>query len=324
MKRPLPAALLAFAALACADAGAPARAFVVYMDDTPGGPRIAAELAAALDRRMGGAAGVPRIELFSVDLSDKALIREALSRELRKGPAAIVAGNSNATMAAQALTHDVPIIFGSREDPVALGFAQSLARPGGNLTGLTYYVPVDAKRLELLREVAPRARRLGVLVDRWWLDDGGGKAVLRAAHERFGYEVEVFRAETPADLKRELAAPRAASVDAWYVPLTWLPYAQPDVVVDAFAATRRPAVYATTRFVDKGGLLSYEQRMPREEVVGQLANALALVLRGVPAGEIPVERPKSFELAVNVAAARALGLRVPDSLLKRADRVVMQ
>ena len=321
MRCPLSAALLLAASLAVADAHAPAP-LVVYLDDTPGGPAVAREIGAAVERKLGGAVRAPRIEVLAVDLSDKALTRDALARELSRNPAAIIAGNSNATMVAQSLTRDIPVIFGSREDPVALGFVRSLAHPGGNLTGMTYFVPVDAKRLELLHELAPRARRLGILIDRWWLDDGGGRAVARAAHDRFAYDVELFRAETAAELARELAGARAKSVDAWYVPLTWLPYAQPEAVVAAFAATRRPAIYAAARFVEAGGLASYGEVISRSDIVELIASPLALVLQGVPAGDIPVERPKAFELAVNVAAARELGIVIPDGVYKRANRVV--
>ena len=104
-------------------------------------------------------------------------------------------------------------------------------------------------------------------------------------------------------------------------PLTWLPYQQPEAVVNQIAAMRRPAMYAATQFVEGGGLVSYAQLMPAREAVTLFATALALVLDGVPAGEIPIERPKAFELAINVTAARELGIKIPNSMLKRADRV---
>ncbi len=321
---PILVVLLGVAVGVNADAQRPAERFVAYFDDTPGGAGIAADLRIALAKKMPQTAKVPRVELVAVDLSDKQVLREALARELRKGPAAIVAANSNVAMVAQSLTRDVPVVFASREDPVKMGFAKSLARPGGNLTGFTYFVPVDGKRLELLRELAPRARKLGILTDRWWLDESGGSAVVRAARDQFGFEAELFQAESPSDLKQVLATSRARSVDAWYVPLTWLPYQQSEAVVRQIAAMRRPAVYPATRFVESGGLVSYGQLLPTQEAVTLLATALALVLDGVPPGEIPIERPKAFELAVSVPAARKLGMRFPEALLKRADRVVAQ
>ena len=298
------------------------QAFVLYFDDTPAGARNAANVRDALAQKMPAGAMVPRFELVAVDLIDKEVVREVLARELQRRPTAIVAGNSNAAMATQSLTRDIPVVFASHEDPVALGLARSLARPGGNLTGFTYFVPVDAKRLELLREVAPHARRLGILIDRFWLGESGGNAVAKAAREQFGFETELFQAETPSELKKVLATSRAKSVDAWYVPLTVLAYQQPDAVVKEMTNTRRPTVYHAARFVEKGGLLSYGQLLPRQEAVTILATALALVLGGMPPGEIPIERPKAFELAINVPAARRLGIHVPDSMLKRANRVV--
>ncbi len=320
---PILVAWLGLAVGVHADAQRPAEPFVAYFDDTPGGARNAAELGIALARKMLSAK-VPRIDLVAVDLADKQVLREALAGVLKKGPAAIVAGNSNAAMVAQSLTRDVPVVFASHEDPVALGLAQSLARPGGNLTGFTYFVPVDGKRLELLHELAPRARRLGILIDRWWLVESGGSAVVRAARDELGFEAELFQAESSSELKQLLATPRAKSIDAWYVPLTWLSYQQADAVVNSISAMHRPAVYYAAGFVEKGGLASYGQVLPRQEALELLATALALVLGGVPPGEIPIERPKAFELAVNVPAARKLGMRIPDAFLKRADRVVVQ
>jgi putative ABC transport system substrate-binding protein len=325
MRCPLPilVALLSLTPGVHADAPQASAPFVAYMDDTPFGAGIAADLRAALAEKMRTATVVPRIELVAVDLADKQVLREALTRVLRRRPAAIVAGNSNAAMVAQSLTQTVPVIFASHEDPVALGMAHSLARPGGNLTGFTYFVPVDAKRLELLRELAPHARKLGILIDRWWLAESGGRAVVQAARDQLGFEAELFQAESALELKQVLATPKAKSMEAWYVPAPGvLPYQQADVVVREIEAMRRPAMYPATRFVDLGGLVSYGQLLSRQEAVTLVATALALVLDGMPPGEIPIERPKAFELAINVTAARRLGIVIPDSMLKRADRVV--
>jgi len=320
-------AVLGVAFGVCADTPArPVACLVVYVDDaSTGSERVLGKLRESVARLGTPAAAACRIELAAAgDLSDQRSIEVVLRDALARRPAAIVASNSNVATVARSLTRDVPIIFASHQDPIAVGLARSLARPGGNLTGYTYFVPVDSKRLELLRQVSPRARRLGIVIDRWWLDESGGRAAIRAAREDLGFEVELFQAESGAELDAVVATPRAKSIDAWYVPYTRLAYEQPDAIVGDLGALRRPVVYPTTRFVQQGGLLAYEQLLPMDEAIGLLATALGLVLDGVPPGDIPIERPKAFRLAVNVEAARALGIEVPEGMLKRAERVIGQ
>ena len=261
------------------------------------------------------------LQLVPVDLSSLDAIEAAVRKELPRRPAAILASNSNAAIAARRATAEVPIVFASHQDPIRVGLARSLARPGGNATGFTYFVPVDGKRLELLREIAPRLHRLGVVADRWWLEESGGGEAIDAARE-LGFDVHVFRGETQDELEAALATPRARSMDGWYVPYTRIAYERPDVLVHDIRALRKPAVFANTRFVEDGGLISYQQTLSVDDATRLLVAMLGQVLDGVPAGEIPIERPKSFVLAVNLDAARELGLRVPDGLIKRADRVV--
>jgi putative ABC transport system substrate-binding protein len=236
-------------------------------------------------------------------------------------PAAIVATNSETAAIAKSLTRDIPVIFGSRQDPIRMGLVESLAHPGGNLTGFTYFVPIEEKRLELLRQLSPRVRKLGILVDRWWMDESEGSSVMEGG-ARQGFEPHVFFAETTQALQMTLATAAARQMDAWYVPYTVLPFDRPAELVAMLGATRKPVIYPATQFVERGGLISYQQLLPLEESSRLIANMVALVLDGVPAGEIPIERPKSFELAINLATAKGLGISVPRSLIKRADRVI--
>jgi putative ABC transport system substrate-binding protein len=212
-------------------------------------------------------------------------------------------------------------VFGSYQDPVRLGLASSLAHPGANLTGFTMFVPIDLKCLELLREIAPGARRLGIVVDHWWMRETDGASILRAAHDELGFDARVFQMERPADL-RLLQTDEARSMDAWYVPPTTLPFEHAEAMVKAIAALRRPAVFPNARYVEAGALAAYQPEYTLDEALDHFARIAGLVLDGVPPGAIPIERPKSFELVVNVSEARRLGIALPEALLKRADRVI--
>jgi putative ABC transport system substrate-binding protein len=271
-----------------------------------------------------GVAARHRIKLVhvAVDVSNPVEIETALRQALKTQPAVIIATNSNAAAIAKSLTRDVPIVFGSHQDPIRLGLAESLARPGSNLTGFTYFVPIDQKRLEFLRQLAPGARRLGVVVDRWWLDESGGRDVVSKAWIQQGFEPVLFFAETIAELKKVLATPGAREMDAWYVPYTELPFWEPDALMKALETLRKPVIFPATVFVERGGLVSYQPTLTLEESSLLWATMVGLILDGVPAGEIPIERPKAFELAINVATAKRLGLVMPAPFLKRAERVV--
>jgi putative ABC transport system substrate-binding protein len=257
-----------------------------------------------------------------VDVWQATEIRAKLQAALRLRPAAIIATNSDIAAIAKSLTSQVPIIFASHQDPIRLGLIASLARPGGNLTGFTYFVPVDGKRLELLRLLSPGAKKLGILTDRWWIGESGGVDAVLRAKSQLGFEPSLFEAESLEDLRRVLLMPKAGGMDAWYVPSTVLAFYETKALVELFAALRRPVVFPTTQFVEQGGLISYQQLLTLDDSAHLWATMVGLVLDGVPAGEIPIERPKSFELAINVEAARKLGITIPASLIKRADRVV--
>ena len=320
----LAAACLAAASLLPArDACAGEERLVIYVNaDNERIRRAVMKLDAALQET--GAAQRYRIRLQHVvaDLWDAADIEAKMRAAIAMRPAAIMAGNGESAAIAKALTREVPIIFVSPQDPMHFGLVTSFAHPGGNVTGFTFYVPIDQKRLEFLRLAVPGAKKLGIVIDRWWMAEAGGREILAQARYRQGFEPELFVAETVAQLKHELATPRARAMDAWYVPYTVLPYDEPEALTDLFAAVRKPVVYPTTPLVERGGLVSYQAIFSLEDSFRLWATMVGLVLDGVPPGEIPVERPKVFELAVNLDTARRLGISLPSSLVKRADRVI--
>ena len=300
----------------------PPERLVLYIDgDSPLVKGSIARLEAALRKRGVAERYVVTVRHVPVDVFDRVQARQRIAGAIKERPAVIIATSSESAGIARQVTSTIPIVFGSHQDPVRLGLVRSLADPGGNVTGFTSAAPIDMKRLELLRELAPRARRLGIVIDHWWMEETGGDAVLREARKRLGFEGRVFLMERLQDLN-QLETAAARDIEAWYVPLTTLPYDHPGAVVGALAALRKPVVYPTVRFVDAGGLSAYQPRQSLDEAMDLFAKLTGLVLDGVSPGRIPVERPQAFELAVNAGEARRLGIRLSDALLKRADRVI--
>jgi putative ABC transport system substrate-binding protein len=233
----------------------------------------------------------------------------------------MIAASAPTALIARAEAPGIPVLFAVHQDPVELQLAQSYRRPGGNLTGFTFYRNDDEKRLELLREISPRSVRLGVVVDKWW-DLGPGyrhpasQILEKTAREKFGFDVRFFRIDSMDDMKRLAGNPAARAMDVWYVPLTKPGFDQPEEFTRAMATFRRPAIYYLPLFTQAGGLISYQQTF--ENPFATWATMLGLILDGFPPGEIPIERPKVFELAVNVKAAREQGIVIPKSILLRA------
>lgn len=258
------------------------------------------------------------VNISNLTNADAAKVRESLATH----PAAIIAPNGECAQLAKALAASVPIIFASYQDPIALGLIKSLARPGENITGFTLFVPIDQKRLELLLQLSPKAKRVGILADRYGRRDVGLTDFLDQPKAVHGFQTEMFVAETVADLEGILATPRAKRIDAWYVPYTVLPFEEPEAVVRLFNSVRKPVIFSHTHFVERGGLLSYQPAMTIDEGLRLWATMVGLILDGVAPGEIPIERPKSFELAINVDTARRIGVAIPVPFLKRADRVI--
>jgi putative tryptophan/tyrosine transport system substrate-binding protein len=299
-----------------------AERLVLYVDaDIPAVQRSITRFKAALERR--GIARRHRITVRHVGINvfNRVEAGERLAAALRDNPAVVIATSSESAAIARDLTTQIPVIFGSHQDPVRVGLVRSWAAPGANLTGFTWFAPIDMKRLEFLRELTPRARRLGIVIDHWWMQETDGKGILRAAKSDLGFEGRTFLIERPEQL-RELQSAAAHEIDAWYVPPTTLPFEHPERLMRALAALRKPVVYPTKRFAESGGLISYQPTQSLDDALDLFAKLTGLILDGVPPSSIPVERPKSFELVVNADEARRLGIALPDDILKRADRIV--
>ena len=228
--------------------------------------------------------------------------------------------NGDAVPTIKKATSVIPIVFAIANDPVGGGLVASLARPGGNVTGLSgQATDLAAKRLELLREVVPRLRRLAIM-----LNVGYPSAVLemgevQAAARALGIEVaplEIRRAEDVAPAFDMLKA----QADALYVVVDTLVSANRTRIITFALGARLPTIWNTRGFVQAGGLMSYGPNFL--DLFRSTAGLVDKILRGAKPGDLPVEQPTKFELVINLTAAKALRLTIPESFLARADEVI--
>jgi putative ABC transport system substrate-binding protein len=240
------------------------------------------------------------------------LVREKVDVLVARGP--------TLTAAAPA-AKSVPVVFIFSGDPVAAGVVDSFARPGRNASGISFLaLELSAKRVELLREIAPRATRIAVITNPDHAGEGDEYRVTEEAAKRLGAATSHHAVRTPQALPAAFDAVRTQRAHALLVFPDALTsrYAKE---IAAFALRERlPSVYAWAVFADAGGLISYGP-VAREQFK-RLATFVDKVLRGIDPGTIPVEQPAKLELVINLKTARALGLTIPQSLLLRADRVI--
>jgi putative tryptophan/tyrosine transport system substrate-binding protein len=246
-----------------------------------------------------------------------------LARELvQRRVAIIAAGGPPSVFAAKAATTTVPIVFVVGEDPVRLGLVASLARPGGNLTGINFFaVELAAKRLELLRELVPTAARIGVLVNP--TNTAATESTLRdvgQAARAMGLQIQVFNATTIREIDAAFAALPSERTDAFFVAND--PFFIDRRVQLAQLAARLgiPATHQDRLYVEVGGLMSYGASVGNAwRDVGVYTGR---ILKGAKPADLPVEQPSKFELVINASTARMLGLHVPQALLATADEVI--
>ncbi|MBI3575283.1 MAG: ABC transporter substrate-binding protein [Gammaproteobacteria bacterium] len=241
----------------------------------------------------------------------------------RRRPAVIVALNHNWAMAAQHATKDIPLVVISSGDPVASGFAASLARPGGNITGLTYFATeLNAKRLEFLKTVVPGLKRVAVLKnpksDRVLVD--GYLRETRAAAQALGLELIIVEATNEPELERAFDRIVQAKAQAVYVLATLIFGEMAQKIADLAMWHNLPTMHFHKHYPAIGGLMSYG---PDYDILHRrAATYVDKILKGAKPAELPIEQPARFELTINLATARELGLKVPQSLLLRADKVI--
>jgi putative tryptophan/tyrosine transport system substrate-binding protein len=234
----------------------------------------------------------------------------------------LVVDGHAAAQAAKSATSTTPIVMAIAGDPVGTGLVGSLARPGGNVTGMTLMTPeLSAKRLALLKEVVPKAARVAVLRNPDNAVSQFHWRELQATAPKLGLSLQPAEVRRAADIERALATVAAGRVDALFVieDPVMLPALQANIV--EFAARHRLATVTGLRsLVDAGGLMSFGASFP--EMFRSAATFVVKILRGARPSDLPVEQPSKFELIISVKTAKALGLMIPPSLLGRADQVI--
>jgi putative ABC transport system substrate-binding protein len=232
----------------------------------------------------------------------------------------LVAASTPAALAAKNATQTIPIVI-IAADPIGLGLVRSLSRPGGNVTGLSYYgEAITGKRLELLKEVVPGLARVGVLRNPlvpshpiYWKDT-------KVATQRLGVALEALEVRGPEDFEAAFAGAKQRNVQALLAFDDILLLTYKSRITALAASSRLPAMYGFREFPDAGGLMSYGPSTA--PLFRRAASFVDKIMKGAKPADLPVEQPTTFELVVNVKVAKALGLTVPPSLLALADEVI--
>ncbi len=245
---------------------------------------------------------------------------EIAAEFVRRKVDVIVTSATAAVVAAKQATSVIPIVFAAAGDPVGTGLVASLARPGGNITGLSIQQPdVAAKRLELLREVVPRLGRLAIL------GNVGGPAVVldmrevQAAARTLGLDVITLEIRRGEDIVPAFEALNGR-VEALYVVIDPLVNTHRIRINTLALAGRVPTMHTFREGVEAGGLMSYGPNVP--DLFRFAADYVDKILRGAKPGDIPVEQPRKFDLIINLTTAKALGLTIPEAFLLRANEVL--
>jgi putative ABC transport system substrate-binding protein len=234
----------------------------------------------------------------------------------------IVAANTPTALAAKQATRTIPIVFSFAADPVTSGLVTSLARPGGNVTGLSILILVG-KCLEQLTQAVPGVSRVAALVQPGAVPERTEKDLLTEADvaaRALGVRLQIVEARGPADFDRAFSDMTRARAGALTVLSGNMFFIERRRLVDLAAKNRLPAVYPWRDYVDAGGLMSYGPNLPDSH--RRAATYVDRILKGTKPGDLPVEQPTKFELVINLKTAKALGLTIPPSLLGRADEVI--
>jgi len=231
----------------------------------------------------------------------------------------IVTAGATAISAAQKATTTIPIVMASTGDPVGSGFVKSLARPGGNITGLSNMAgDIAAKFIDLLRSVVPKLSRVAMLTPSTTY--GELSKSVQAAAQKAGVKTLVAEASTPQEIENAFSMMVREKADAVFVGSPTVFAQQHRQIAELALKYRMPSLFQDRVTVEAGGLMSYGQKLT--DSYQRSATYVDKILKGAKPGDLPVEQPVSFELVVNLKTAKALGLTIPQSLLLRADEVI--
>ena len=233
----------------------------------------------------------------------------------------ILAGFISDALAAKKATKTIPIVTATASDPVGSGLVENLARPGGNVTGLSQMGPVLAgKRLELLKEIIPELSRLAVL----WNSQGAGATLtwkeLQLPARQLGIQLHSLEVSSPREFNKAFEDATKAGAGALLILGDPVTTASLKPLADLAAKSRLPSLFQLSEFADAGGLLTYGVDLP--DLFRRAATYVDKILRGAKPGDLPIDQATKFELVINLKTANTLGIRIPRSVLMRADRVI--
>jgi putative tryptophan/tyrosine transport system substrate-binding protein len=225
---------------------------------------------------------------------------------------------------AKKATQSIPIVFAGASDPVGSGLVASLARPGGNVTGLSLVpgLEMSGKQLELLKEALPKLTSVAVLADAANLPTAGFLTEAELAARSLGVQLNVRKVRDANELDSALSAIKKGRADALLVIASPMLNDTPNRnrIITFAASNRLPGMYPYSEFVVAGGLLSYGPNLP--DLFRRAATHVDKILKGAKPAELPVEAPTKFELVINLKTAKQIGLTIPQSVLYRADKVI--
>src|SRR5205823_2347944 len=233
----------------------------------------------------------------------------------------IVSAGPPITRAAKQATVTIPIVMAFDNDPVGNGFVASLARPSGNITGLsTHYPEISGKQVELMKEIVPRLARVAVFGNS--IQPGNPQALRETelAAGALGVQLQYLDIRSPKDIETVFRAASKGRADAVLVLGNIVVTSHPKKFVELSAKSRLPAIYWNPEFVEAGGLMTYSVSIT--DLYQRAATYVDKILEGAKAADLPVEQPKKFEFIINLKAAKQIGLTIPPNVLARADKVI--
>jgi putative tryptophan/tyrosine transport system substrate-binding protein len=260
-----------------------------------------------------------RLQFHDVSADSIEASRAGLSSLKRHPPAVIVTIHTTLAQAVAREMPQTPLVLLTMADPVVLGIVDDAVAPRTNVSGFTSHVRGDLKHAELLKDAAPGIRRLGVIAEDYWASGVIERRLLHESFELFGMSAVLVRATTTDAVARIAQTGRAEGLDAWFVPDTPFNRIHAKAIAREVVSSGKPSIAGYEGHVEAGGLMAYS--VVRPDPFPRLATIVALILSGVPAREIPFERPKHFRMVVNLSRAQQLGLQLPRSIFLRADEL---
>ena len=252
---------------------------------------------------------------------DSGRLPELAAQLVRLKPDALVAVGTPASVAAKKATVTLPIVSINVGDPVGIGLVKSLARPGGNITGFSLMTAeIRPKQLEILREMLPKVSRMALMVNPANASNIVGSKKIQAAAQKAGVTMQIVEAGTPQEIANGFVAMARQNAQALLLPREALFIQQRGQILELAAKQRLPSISGYSEYAEAGGLMSYGPKL--RENYQRAATYVDKILKGANPGELPVEQPTTFELIVNLKTAKALGIKVPQTILIQATRVI--